>query len=251
MRFRPCIDLHQGKVKQIVGSSLGGELKTNFVSERSAKWYASQYQKDGLLGGHVIQLGPGNLEAAQEALSAFPQGLQLGGGVTEDNASLWLDQGAQAVIVTSYVFTQGQLDQTRLSRLNQKIGKKHLVLDLSCRKKDGKYWVVSDLWQKFTNLEVCPKTLDQLAGQCDEFLIHSVDVEGKGLGIDEDLLNILGSWSGLKMTYAGGVRNWDDIGKIKTLGQSAIDFTVGSALDLFGGEGLKYADLVARQGSGF
>ncbi|OGH01096.1 MAG: phosphoribosylformimino-5-aminoimidazole carboxamide ribotide isomerase [Candidatus Lambdaproteobacteria bacterium RIFOXYD1_FULL_56_27] len=250
MKFRPCIDLHQGKVKQVVGSSFAQGLVTNFEAKQPAAWFADLYRQDGLTGGHVIQLGSGNREAAQAALAAWPQGLQIGGGVDETNAKAWIEAGAAAVIVTSAVFKDGKVDLDRLNKLVRAVGKKRLVLDLSCRKQAGQYFVVTDLWTKFTSSRIEPQTLDFFARHCAEFLIHAVDVEGKGLGIDGELLSLLGRWGGHPMTYAGGVRSQEDITAIGTLGQGQIDFTVGSALDLFGGQGLKYKDLVAAQTQG-
>src|SRR5262249_8987697 len=147
--FRPCIDLHEGKVKQIVGSTLGDDaqrLRTNFVSPHSAAWFAELYKKDGLKGGHVVMLGPGNASEARSALNAYPGGLQVGGGVTSANAKSWLDSGASHVIVTSWVFRNGTLDWRRLEELRALIGKDHLVLDLSCRRRDTEYFVVTDRW---------------------------------------------------------------------------------------------------------
>src|SRR5208282_1311250 len=135
--FRPCIDLHEGKVKQIVGGSLGDAgLRTNFVSEKPARWFAELYKRDGLTGGHVIMLGPGNENEARAALAAYPGGLQIGGGINRDNAQSWLDAGASHVIVTSWVFREGRVDWNRLGELVKTIGKERLVLDLSCRKRD-------------------------------------------------------------------------------------------------------------------
>lgn len=180
MEFRPCIDLHDGKVKQIVGSTLGQEtVVENFISEKDASYYAELFKKDGLTGGHVIMLGPGNEEQAQFALTAYPRGLQIGGGITSDNAKKWIDTGASHVIVTSYIFHDGQLDMERLERLVQEIGKEHIVLDLSCRKRDDKWFVVTDKWTKFSDFEVNQENISFLEQYCDEFLIHAVDVEGK------------------------------------------------------------------------
>ena len=188
MQFRPCIDLHQGKVKQIVGSTLKqgeeDQVKVNFTSEKSPAHYATMYREDQLTGGHIIMLGPGNLEAAREALHAWPGGMQVGGGITIENAQEWLDEGASHVIVTSWVFANGLLERERLQALSDKIGKNRLVLDLSCRYKDDAYYVVTDRWQKFTDLQVRSEVLDDLACYCDEFLVHAVDVEGKSMGID-------------------------------------------------------------------
>ncbi|WP_281432259.1 phosphoribosylformimino-5-aminoimidazole carboxamide ribotide isomerase [Desulfatitalea alkaliphila] len=252
MRFRPCIDLHQGKVKQIVGGTLSdGEtaaLHTNFEAAAAADWFARLYRRDGLDGGHVIQLGPGNETAARSALAAYPGGLQLGGGVTLDNAVDWLDAGAAAVIVTSWVFHDGSVDEARLDRLRRRIGAHRLVLDLSCRRRDNDYYIVTNRWQTFTRERVNPALLDRLADACGEYLIHAVDVEGKCQGIETDLVALLGRWAGRPITYAGGIRSEADIRAIAELGRGAIDFTVGSALDIFGGSGLRYADLARRYG---
>lgn len=251
MKFRPCIDLHQGVVKQIVGSTLtdgDNAPQTNFQAEKPAQWFAELYRKDNLTGGHVIQLGPGNDQAASEALMAWPDGLQIGGGITLDNCAAWIDKGAAAVIVTSYVFHDGVIDKDRLTRLSEKVGKQRLVLDLSCRKKGDDYLVVTNRWQTFTREKVCFDLLDDLSAYCSEFLIHAVDVEGMCRGIETPLVELLGRWAGIPVTYAGGIRSMDDINTIGSLGNGNIDYTVGSALDIFGGTHLKYEDLV-RLGS--
>ncbi|MEW6306352.1 MAG: phosphoribosylformimino-5-aminoimidazole carboxamide ribotide isomerase [Verrucomicrobiota bacterium] len=245
--FRPCIDLHDGKVKQIVGGTLsdsGGGLRTNFVSDRPSSWYARLYKHDGLFGGHVIMLGPGNDAAAREALGAFPGGLQIGGGINLDNAKGWLDAGASHVIVTSWVFRDGQLDFDRVRALVDAIGKKHLVLDLSCRRRDNEYWVVTDRWQKFTEFNVSAHALERLAVFCDEFLVHAVDVEGLCGGVDLELVEKLAEWSPIPTTYAGGARSLKDLEEVTQVGRGRIDLTIGSALDIFGGSGLRYADVV-------
>lgn len=246
--FRPCIDLHEGRVKQIVGGSLrddGAGLRTNFVSERPASWFAELYRKDALKGGHIIKLGPGNDVAAREALAAYPGGMHVGGGVDVSNAAAWLDAGASHVIVTSWVFREGRLDWERLRELVAAIGKERLVLDLSCRRKGDEYFVVTDRWQKFTEMTVSRATLETLAGYCDEFLIHAADVEGLCRGIDADLVTKLGEWSPLPTTYAGGAKSLDDLAEVTRLGGGRVDLTIGSALDVFGGSGVKYADAVA------
>lgn len=238
MKFRPCIDLHGGRVKQIVGGTLtdsGAGLRTNFVSELDSADFAARYRRDGLAGGHIIQLGPGNEAAARRALAAWPGGMQLGGGVTAQNAGLWLAAGASHVIVTSWVFADGAFRRDRLEELLAAVGRAHLVLDLSCRKRDGKYWVVTDRWQKFTGLEVTPELLTALAGACAEYLIHAVDVEGCQAGIDPELTAILAS-SPIPTTYAGGVGSLADIDCIRRAGRGRVDFTIGSALDIFGGK---------------
>lgn len=249
MKFRPCIDLHHGQVKQIVGSTLSdanaAELRTNFASTLPPAHYAELYRRDNLTGGHVIKLGPGNEEAAKNALAAWPGGLQIGGGITSDNARDWLAAGASHVIVTSFVFSDGLIHEDRLRDLVAKIGKKRLVLDLSCRRKGDEYFIVTDRWQNFTKVALNEQTLAFFAGFCDEFLIHAVDVEGKCDGIEEELAAKLGRWVTIPTTYAGGVRSLDDLRLLKKLGLGRLDATIGSALDIFGGSGITYAEAVA------
>ena len=241
--FRPCIDLHEGKVKQIVGGTLAGEdLRTNFISEKPAAWFAALYRRDGLKGGHVIQLGAGNDAEARAALAAHPGGLHLGGGVNAQNAPGWLDAGASHVIVTSWVFREGRVDWDRLGELTRLIGKNRLVLDLSCRKRGEDYFVVTNRWQKFTELAVNEETLEKLSGFCAEFLIHAVDVEGLCRGIDRELVQRLGQWTPISTTYAGGANSLSDLETVTQLGQEKVDLTIGSALDIFGGIGVKYED---------
>ena len=288
MKFRPCIDLHHGQVKQIVGSTLtdtgndstntntntttttssSSTLSTNFETDRPAAEYATMYRRDGLIGGHVIMLGPGNEDAAKSALAAYPNGLQVGGGIDNTNAIQWLEAGASHVIVTSYVFSDGQIRMDRLKDLVSICGKHRLVLDLSCRRRprppsqlppsqgtnnnndddddndDNDYYVVTNRWQSFTDYKVTANNLKELATYCDEFLVHGVDVEGKQCGILEDLVTLLGKCSPIPITYAGGVRSLDDLELVKRLGNDRVDATVGSALDCFGGP-LKYDDVVA------
>ncbi len=252
MRFRPCIDLLNGRVVQIVGGSLtdGHEQRpiVNFETTQSSADYARLYQRDHLGGGHIIALGPGNQDAALAALAAFPGGMQLGGGITPENAQAYLDASASHVIVTSYVFRDGRIDRERLQRLVQVVGKQRLVLDLSCRQRDGDYWVVTDRWQRFTELKISAQTLDWLAAHCAEFLVHAVDVEGKQLGIEETVVNMLGAWSPIPVTYAGGVKSLADLDLIRTVGQGRVDATIGSALDIFGGK-LPYQAVLAWQQS--
>ncbi|MGA3180638.1 MAG: phosphoribosylformimino-5-aminoimidazole carboxamide ribotide isomerase [Verrucomicrobiota bacterium] len=246
--FRPCIDLHEGKVKQIVGGSLTddpGALRTNFVSERPSRWFAELYRRDDLRGGHVIMLGLGNEAAAREALAAFPGGLQAGGGINRDNAKSFLDAGASHVIVTSWIFRDGQLDGERLRELVRAVGKRRLVLDLSCRRRKGDYFVVTDRWQKFTDLKVDGPALARLGQCCDEFLVHAVDVEGLCVGVDLELVSHLGQRSPLPVTYAGGARSLQDLEDVERAGAGRVDLTIGSALDIFGGSGLRYAEAVA------
>eukprot|EP00241_Pyramimonas_parkeae_P012215 CAMPEP_0114249360 /NCGR_PEP_ID=MMETSP0058-20121206/14100_1 /TAXON_ID=36894 /ORGANISM="Pyramimonas parkeae, CCMP726" /LENGTH=292 /DNA_ID=CAMNT_0001362899 /DNA_START=103 /DNA_END=982 /DNA_ORIENTATION=- len=255
--FRPCIDLHKGKVKQIVGSTLkdlpsnsnaGGdsaEPETNFETEKSSAEFAELYQSDNLPGGHVIMLSADEAtkQAAFNALKAYPGGLQVGGGIRLDNAAQYLQAGASHVIVTSYVFREGKLDWERLKALAREVGPERLVLDLSCRKKDGVYKVVTDRWQVFSEYEVNADNLAELAEYADELLVHGVDVEGMKLGIDEELVALLGEISPLPVTYAGGARTLDDLERVRVAGRNMVDVTIGSALDLFGGN-LPYKDVV-------
>lgn len=249
MKFRPCIDLHNGRVKQIVGSTLSddspGSLRTNFSSEFPPSHYAAMYRRDNLPGGHIIKLGPGNDHAAEDALAAWPGGLQLGGGITAENAVHWLEKGASHVIVTSYVFHDGRLDEDRLEGLLRETGRKHLVLDLSCRWRDDSYYVVTDRWQKFTELTVDKQCLDFLSSYCDEFLVHAVDVEGQSLGVDKRLVALLAEHAVISVTYAGGIGDMEDLVLIREVGEGRLDATVGSALDIFGGSGLRYEDVLA------
>lgn len=246
--FRPCIDLHEGKVKQIVGGTLSSdrdELRTNFETDRPASWFAELYRNDQLSGGHVIMLGAGNEAAAREALAAYPGGLQVGGGITVENARGYLEAGASHVIVTSYVFRDGQLDADRLASLVKLVGKQRLVLDLSCRQRGGDYFVVTNRWRKFTDLRLSPSTLQSLARHCAEFLVHGVDVEGLCLGIDEELVQLLSNSSPIPTTYAGGARSLRDLQTVSRLSDHRVDLTIGSALDIFGGTGVRYSDCVA------
>ncbi|CAN8287440.1 unnamed protein product [Cochlearia groenlandica] len=252
VQFRPCIDIHKGKVKQIVGSTLsdlsqdGSVLVTNFESDKSAEEYAKMYREDGLRGGHVIMLGadPLSQAAAIGALRAYPGGLQIGGGINSENCLSYIEEGASHVIVTSYVFNNGKLDLERLKDLVKIVGKQRLILDLSCRKKDGRYAIVTDRWQKFSDVLLDEESFEFLGSFADEFLVHGVDVEGKKLGIDEELVALLGNYSPIPVTYAGGVTVMEDVERIKEAGKGRVDITVGSALDIFGGN-LAYRDVVS------
>lgn len=245
MEFRPCIDIHNGKVKQIVGGSLKDEANDaveNFVSGQDAAFYARLYKKEEIRGGHVILLNAKDSEyydaTRQQALLAlreYPGGLQVGGGITAENAKEFLDAGASHVIVTSYVFRDGKIRYELLEELVKTVGREHLVLDLSCRKRNGKYYIVTDRWQKFTSEEVTVSLLNRLKDSCDEFLIHAVDVEGKAGGIEEELAELLGNWGKIPVTYAGGVGSFADLEKLKRIGKNKLNVTIGSALDLFGG----------------
>lgn len=245
MEFRPCIDIHNGKVKQIVGGSLvdaGNQAVENFVATQDAAFFAELYKKEKIRGGHIILLNAKDSEyyaATKEqallALRAYPGGLQIGGGITAENAEEFLNAGASHVIVTSYVFQNGRIDYDHLRRIRETVGKEKLVLDLSCRKRDGRYYIVTDRWQKFTEEIVTEELLTELADSCDEFLIHAVDVEGKAKGIEEDLVSLLGGWGKIPVTYAGGVGSFSDLERLKQLGRNRLNVTIGSALDLFGG----------------
>ncbi len=253
MKLRPCIDIHGGKVKQIVGGTLQDEAQSadeNFVSEEDAAYYAGLYRSDGLKGGHIILLDPSGTEAyeadreqAMDALRAFPGGMQIGGGMNPENSAQYIEAGASHVIVTSYVFREGRLDEKRLDEMVRSVGAQHLTLDLSCRRRGTEYYIVTDRWQKFTELRVSPELMDQLSPFCSEFLIHAVDAEGKKAGIDEDLAAILGQYHGHPVTYAGGIRNREDLFLLNQAGSGRLDATIGSALDLFGGT-FAYKDAV-------
>ena len=245
MQFRPCIDIHNGAVKQIVGGSLkdtNDHAKENFVSEYNAAFYAKMYQKLNLKGGHIILLNHKDSAyfestrlQALEALRAYPKGMMLGGGIDAENAREYLEAGASHVIVTSYVFKNGEINLNNLQKLVSAVGKEHIVLDLSCRRINGEYYIVTDRWQKATNVIFNRMTLDYFSEFCDEFLVHAVDVEGKSSGIEKEVAALLGDWAKLPITYAGGVHDFEDLDLLKKLGQDKVDVTIGSALDLFGG----------------
>lgn len=257
MKFRPCIDIHNGSVKQIVGGSLkdaGDKAQENFVSVQDAAFYAGLYREKGISGGHIILLNPASSPYYEEtkrqalsALSAYPQGLQAGGGITPENAAAFLNAGASHVIVTSYVFSDGQIQYDRLRTLVKETGKENLVLDLSVRSRGGQYYIVTDRWQKYTSVELTTQVLDELSGYCDEFLIHAVDVEGKSAGIEEPVAKLLGDWGKIPITYAGGVHSFADLDKLKELGKGRVDVTIGSGLDLFGGQ-MAFADVLSYIG---
>jgi phosphoribosylformimino-5-aminoimidazole carboxamide ribotide isomerase len=252
-KFRPCIDLHEGKVKQIVGGTLNDEgAEENFVSKKSPSWYAEKFRGSDLKGGHVIQLGPGNLQAAREALAAWPGGLQLGGGVSLENAGEWIEAGASQVIVTSWLFDQdGNFLRDRLKALAEEIGMEKIVVDLSCRQVADGWKVAMNRWQTVTEMVIDLDIIDHLSQYCAEFLIHAADVEGQCSGVDVPLVELLGQWTGCPITYAGGVRGLEDLKLINEASAGRLDATVGSALDLFGGSGVTYNELLAwnRQSS--
>jgi phosphoribosylformimino-5-aminoimidazole carboxamide ribotide isomerase len=246
MKFRPCIDLHGGKVKQIVGESLqddSAKVKENFVSDHGAAYYANLFQRDGLTGGHVIMLGGGNEQEAANALRAYPGGLQIGGGITAENASSYLELGATHVIVTSYIFRDGKLNTEHLDRIVSEVGKDRLVIDLSCKAQNDKWLVVTNQWRVFSNFELDAQNIAYLEGYCDEFLVHAVDVEGKQSGIQKDLAQSLAKWVNIPTTYAGGARSFGDLDEFRKLTSGKLDITIGSALDIFGGK-LSYEEVI-------
>ncbi len=250
-KFRPCIDLHEGSVKQIVGGTIDGpEFKENFVADRDASWFAELFRRDGLKGGHVIRLGEGNDDAASRALSAWPDGLQLGGGLNLDNGQQWIEKGASHLIVTSWLFSAGELDWERVRLLAKEIGSSRLVIDLSCRKSGEAWNVATDRWRTTTNTLVNKELFERLAPYCDEFLVHSADVEGKVGGIDEALVGELSNFDLRPVTYAGGIASFQDIQTIDRLSDGKLDFTVGSGLDIFGGSALKYQELLCWNQNG-
>jgi phosphoribosylformimino-5-aminoimidazole carboxamide ribotide isomerase len=244
MRLRPCIDIHNGKVKQIIGGSLSdekGEAAENYVSGKDAAYYAGMFRDMGLSGGHVIILNPSSSEYYEQsreqalaALSAYPQGMMAGGGIVPGNAKEYIDAGASHVIVTSYVFRDGKIDYDRMAEMRDAVGREHLCLDLSCRVRDGARYVVTDRWQKYTDEKLDEDLLTKLAEYASEYLVHAVDVEGRQQGIDEEILPVLAS-SPIPVTYAGGVGSIEDIETLKKLGASRVDVTVGSALKIYGG----------------
>lgn len=245
MEFRPCIDIHNGRVKQIVGGSLkdaGSQAEENFVAEQDAAFFAKLYQQYHIKGGHIIMLNPVGSEfyeatknQALAALSAYPGGMQIGGGMNPDNAWEFLDAGASHVIATSYVFREGVIRYEHLQYLADTVGRERLVLDLSCRRQGRDYYIVTDRWQKSTREKITIPLLERLSEYADEFLIHAVDVEGKARGIERELVTLLGDWGGIPITYAGGVGSFEDLELLRELGKNRLNVTIGSALDLFGG----------------
>lgn len=244
-QFRPCIDLHQGKVKQIVGGSLNDQgAKENFISEYDAAYYAALYRDNGLTGGHVIALGKGNDDEVLSALRTYTNGLQYGGGVTKRNAAKYLEAGASHVIVTSYLFKDGEFSWDRLDKIKRETGVDRLVLDLSCRRTEGGWYIATNRWQTVTSTQVNIENLTELANHCDEFLIHAADVEGLQAGIDEELVTLLGQGCPVAVTYAGGARSLDDLKRVHQLSNGLVDLTIGSALDIFGGKGVTLEECI-------
>ncbi len=254
MKFRPCIDIHNGQVKQIVGGSLDDDkgASENFVSILDGSYYGELYKKYGLKGGHIILLNKygtpeydADIRQARLALRAFPGGLQIGGGITDANAADCIKIGASHVIVTSFIFDEKGLSTDRLSKLVESVGREHIVIDLSCRRKGDDYYVVTNRWQTFTETKVNADLLEELSVYCDEYLIHGVDVEGKKQGVDERLLTLIAQYEGLPVTYAGGIKDMSDIDTIDRVGRGRIDYTVGSALSIFGGN-IDFDEVVNR-----
>ena len=254
MKFRPCIDIHNGQVKQIVGGSLDDDkgASENFVSILDGSYYGELYKKYGLNGGHIILLNKygtpeydADIRQARLALRAFPGGLQIGGGITDANAADCIKIGASHVIVTSFIFDEKGLSTDRLSKLVESVGREHIVIDLSCRRKGDDYYVVTNRWQTFTETKVNADLLEELSVYCDEYLIHGVDVEAKKQGVDERLLGLLAQYEGLPVTYAGGIKDMTDIDTIGRVGQGRIDYTIGSALSIFGGN-IDFDEVVSR-----
>ena len=243
--FRPCIDLHQGQVKQIIGGTLTeAGASTNFISNQSATYYADLYRQHQLSGGHIIALGPNNQQQVLAALAAYPKGMQFGGGVNLDNASDYLDAGASHIIVTSYLFEDGQFSWSRLNAMRSAVGAEHLVLDLSCRKTTKGWMIATDRWQTITDTAINKSTIKELESHCAEFLVHAADVEGLQSGIDSDLVELLGDCCSIPCTYAGGARSLEDLKLVHSLSNGKVDLTIGSALDIFGGRGVSLTDCV-------
>ena len=246
MKFRPCIDLHNGLVKQIIGSTLkDNEIKQNFISTQPATYYATMFKNSNLYGGHIMMLGPGNESQVIKALEVFPKGLQVGGGINDENADYYISKGASHIIVTSFVFNNGEIDLNNLKKLRKVVEKDNIVLDLSSRKKETDYYIMTDKWSKFTNCKIDKDCLLFLSEYCDEFLVHAVDVEGKMSGVEVDLIKMLGEFSPITTTYAGGIKSYNDISLVEKHGNSKINFTVGSALDIYGGN-LSYNEISTK-----
>ena len=193
-------------------------------------------------------LGPGNEQAAREALAAYPQGLQVGGGINPDNALSYLEGGASHVIVTSYLFDGSRLSFDRVMRMADSVGAERLVIDVSCRRTAaGDYRVATNRWQTVTDIMVDGDLFESLRDYCAEFLVHAADVEGQCRGIDQELVVQLGGAVTRPTTYAGGAKALDDIALVQELSGGKVDLTIGSALDIFGGSGVRYED-AARLG---
>ena len=232
-------------MRQIVGSSLlKGAPQINHTSDFDAAYFASLYREEGLSGGHVISLGDNNQKQAVAALGAYRGGLQYGGGVTAENAQKYLEAGASHVIATSYLMDNNRFCWERLEQLKKEVGQEHLVIDLSCRKTRAGWVVASNRWQTLTKMTLTEKTILELQENCNEFLIHAADEEGKQSGMDEQLIKFLGQYCDIPTTYAGGASSLGDLDKVANLSNKKLDLTIGSALDIFGGFGVTLEDCI-------
>lgn len=255
MEFRPCIDIHNGQVKQIVGSSLSDDKDfavDNFVAKKSADYYADMYKEHGLRGGHIILLNSKESDyydatraQALLALNSYPGGLQVGGGINSSNAKMWIDAGATHVIVTSALFEDGKLSIDAMEKISSVVGPENLVFDLSCKRIGDKYFICTNRWQTVTEVSLDAALLKELEKYCDEYLIHAVDVEGKANGIEEDLVVELARYTGNAVTYAGGIHNMNDLDILYQKGEGRINATIGSALDIFGGN-MKFDEVISH-----
>lgn len=192
----------------------------------------------------MIKLGDGNDAAARAALQAWPGGLQLGGSINALNAAEWLEAGAEKLIVTSWLFPNCTFSIERLAEISSLIGRDRLVVDLSCRCTGDGWTVAINKWQTLTDMQLNGESLHRVARFCSEFLIHAADVEGLCCGIDERLVKMLALWSPLPCTYAGGGRRIEDLDLVDRLSNGRVDVTFGSALDIFGGSGIKLVDCI-------
>ncbi|KAF6005708.1 hypothetical protein HII12_005282 [Brettanomyces bruxellensis] len=236
-----CIDIHGGKVKQIVGGTLNQDdteqskntcksnLETNFVSEKSSSYYAKLYEEHGIIRTHVIKLGSleENNRVAIEALKAWPKHLQIGGGINDTNAKYWIQQGADKVIVTSWLFPKGQFDKSRLERISQLVGKEHLVVDLS-------YFDAGGVEQG--------RLLSYSRGTARNSSFMQLMLKAFCKGIDQELVAKLAEWCTSPIVYAGGAKSIDDLKLVDKLSHGRVDLTFGSALDLFGGKLVRFKD---------
>jgi len=242
-------------VKQIIGGSLSDiqdQAEENFTARQDAGWFAGLYKKDGLKGGHIILLNgvdspffSATKKQAMLALEAYPKGLQIGGGITAENAKEYIDAGASHVIVTSYIFQDGCFLKKNLEKLVEVVGRKHIIIDLSCRKRDGAYYVVTNRWQQFSKEKLTVLWMEVLAEYCDGFLVHGVDVEGKSAGMEVELVRLLSRFTKRPVTYAGGIGSLKDLKKFEEESKGRLDFTIGSALDIFGGN-ISYGEIAMK-----
>jgi len=171
--------------------------------------------------------------------------MQIGGGITLENATEWMNAGASHLIVTSWLFSpEGKFLPERLSQLTSEIGKENLVIDLSCRRTKQGWTVAMNRWQTLTDLNITTENLNHIADHCDELLVHAADVEGLCKGIDQELVQMLGQWAKIPITYAGGAATMADIQLTQESSAGNVDITVGSALDIFGGSGMTIDELI-------